>query len=138
MGEVHEERLQEVSKVKRKGKDRGRSKRAKLETEEGVVLGEEVASENLDKRNFLFGELARSERKTTGQGKMTVFTGVEWLCRDVLKEVANSAVDNSDWAKVAEGWEEWIEDDEIGKSSEREEKFLWGMMDEADKVLDKD
>ena len=50
-------------------------------------------SENLDRRNFLFGEMARSEKKTTGQGKMTLFTGVEWLFRDVVKEVDNSAVD---------------------------------------------
>ena len=85
--------------------------------------------------------MARNERKSTEQGKLNVFTGVEWLCRDVIKEVANSAVDISDWSKVAEEWEEWKEDDErgqISKRSEREEKFLWRMLDEADKVLKKE
>ena len=59
------------------------------------------------------------------------------MWREVLKEVANSAVDISDYSKVAVGWEEWTEDDERGqlsKRSEREGKFLWRKLDEADKI----
>ena len=38
---------------------------------------------------------------TTGQEKLKVFSGLEWLSREVLREVANSAVDIAEMLEKA-------------------------------------
>ena len=43
-----------------------------------------------------------------GQAKLMVFSGIEWLSREILNEVANTAV-----LVVAREWDEWEGDETI-------------------------
>ena len=65
------------------------------------------------------------------------FSGLEWLSREILKEVANSAVDIAEMLEDAKKWEEWEgkEDAQTPRRSEEEEKCLWYMLKEVDKKV---
>ena len=64
-----------------------------------------------------------------GQAKLKVFTGLEWLSREVLKEVANKAVEISEMLEEAKERKEWEveEDAQVSRRSEEEERYLWSM-----------
>ena len=59
------------------------------------------------------------------------------MCREVLKEVANSAVDLGELMVGVAGWGEWLEREGSAEGhnrrSQREEEYLWAML----RVLDK-
>ena len=67
----------ESNKSKRKEGGRGRQKRQKMESGEGVVWGEEVSVADEERRNFLYTTPAKSERKPSKQGTLLKFTGLE-------------------------------------------------------------
>ena len=68
-----------------------------------------------------------------GQSTIKVVTGLEWMMREVLKGVANLAVDVSEATGVAADWEEWTDQVPSRKRSDKEEKFLHRMLLELDK-----
>ena len=74
---------------------------------------------------------------TPGQAKLKVFSGLEWLSREILKEVANNAVDIAEMLEEAKKWEEWEgkEDAQMPRRSEEEENYLWYMLKEVDKEV---
>ena len=90
--------------MKRAREESRPAKRAKVSNDEGVAWGEGVA----DRVNFLYSSREEAGMETaTGQAKLKVFSGLEWLSREVLKEVANSAVDIAEMLEEAKEWEEW-------------------------------
>ena len=52
------------------------------------------------------GELTRPEGPTV-QARVKVYTGVEWMMRELLKECANSAVEIASITEGVAAWEEW-------------------------------
>ena len=72
-----------------------------------------------------------------GQAKLKVFSGLEWLSREVLKDVANKAVELSEMMKDAKEWEDWDGEEAtlVPRRSEEEEKYLWSMLKEVDKEV---
>ena len=57
-----------------------------------------------------------------GQSTIKVVTGLEWMMREVLKGVANLAVDVPEATGVAADWEEWTDQVPSRKRSDKEEK----------------
>ena len=56
------------------------------------------------------------------------------MCRELVKEAANSAVNVSEMLQGVADWEEWQvgEGPRIPRRSDREERYLWAML----RVLD--
>ena len=78
--------------VKRGGQGgREGAKKRKVESAEGVVWGEQVSQEELERRRFL--EERTGAKQGTKQARIKFLSGKEWLMREILKEVANLAVD---------------------------------------------
>ena len=63
-------------------------------------------------------------------------TGMAWVVRELLKEVANSAVAVAELLEGVADWEEWSESQQeiFPRRTEREEKYLWAML----RILDKE
>ena len=133
-----EECLAESSKVKRAREEKRPAKRAKVMNDEGVAWGEEVREGVADRDNFLYSRREEPCMLTAiGQAKLRIFSGLEWLSREVLKEVANKAVERSEMLEEAKEWEEWEgeEDAKVPRRSEEEERYLWSMLKEVDKEI---
>ena len=67
---------------------------------------------------------------------MKVYSGLEWMCRELLKEAANSAVDMGELMVGVADWVEWLGEGHAKgptRRSEREENYLLAML----RVLDK-
>ena len=87
-----EESLAVVTKVKRPRAENGNSKRMKLAGEEGVAWGEEVPVGIVARDAFLYTEDQERRVDTAStQSKIKVYSGLEWMCRELLKETANLA-----------------------------------------------
>ena len=132
--QVNDEWLGIQSKTKRKDKSGGNGKRLKLENDDGVAWGEEVTQEYTDRNTFLYSNDPVNAKKR--QGQLFTISGVEWLCRQAVLELADKAVE---WAGYSEGvaeWEEWEETEDtsrrVGRKRE-EEKRLWKILDMLDK-----
>ena len=57
----------------------------------------------------------------TGQSTIKVVTGLEWMMREILKGLANLAVDVSEAIREAADWKEWTDQKQSKASSEKEE-----------------
>ena len=59
------------------------------------------------------------------------------MCRSVLKEIADSAVEMAEMMKGVESWDAWEEEEckyeESSKRSMKEERRLWKALEESDK-----
>ena len=126
-----EECLAATIKPKRPRDEEKVAKRVRLEPE--VVWGEGVQAEVAERVNFLHSQ--ESTEPARNQSKMKVYSGLEWMCRELLKEAANSAVAMGELMLGVAGWEEWLgEEQHMGpRRSEREEKYLWAMLRVVDK-----
>ena len=126
-----EECLANATKPKRPRDDERPVKKARLEP--GVAWGEGVQAEDADKVNFLHNQ--ESSKPAKNQSRMKIYSGLEWMCREILKEVANSAVAMGEVMQGVADWEEWAGEEKTftRRRSEREEKYLWAML----RVLDK-
>ena len=119
--------------MKRAREEKRPAKKAKVANDEGEEIREGV----VDRDNFLYSSKKETGMGTAaGQAKLKV-SGLEWLCREVLKEVANSAVVIADMLEGAKEWEEWEgeEDAHVSRRSEEEEKYLWSMLKYIDKEV---
>ena len=127
-----EECLANATKPKRPRDDERPVKKVRLEP--GVAWGEGVVqAEDAEKVKFLHNQ--ESSKPAKNQSKMKIYSGLEWMCREILKEVANSAVAMGEIMQGVADWEEWSGEEKTftRRRSEREEKYLWAML----RVLDK-
>ena len=108
------------------------SKRLKRE-ELGVVWGEETTGVAERQEDFLFGQLTGVETKLK-QSTIKPITGVEWFCRQVLKEVTGKVVDICLEMEGVASWEEWEPEKSTMAWSSKEERKLWAILDELDKM----
>ena len=79
---------------------------------------------------------SRSDSRPSKQGTLLTFIGLEWICRQIFREVAQKAVEVSDYMTGADTWEEWkeeVEEEHKSKRSENEERRLWRMLEECDR-----
>ena len=83
-------------------------KRAKRDTADGHVWGEEVPQSEKASHEFLYSGLS-SQGRATGQSELRVVSGLE--CREILKGVANLAVEVAGNLEAAGDWEEWVENE---------------------------
>ena len=63
-------------------------------------------------------------------------SGIEWLVRKMISEVADTAVVVSELTRGADSWVEWMEEEEKeqeSKRSSKEERWLWHRLGECDK-----
>ena len=65
------------------------AKRARMEPE--VAWGEGVKPGVAERDNFLYSQ--ETKEPARNQAKIKVYNGLEWMSRELLKEIANSAVD---------------------------------------------
>ena len=140
--EMDEDSLRESQKAKR-GSGEGAAKKRIMRESHGVVWGEEMLPEDGSRNDFLREGLTRPEG-TTVQTRVKVYTGVEWMVRELIKECAHIAVEIASLTEGVATWEEWgAEQTETGvapvrKRSDREEKFLWSMLVCLDKEAAKE
>ena len=90
---IDEECIGEDREKKRKEAGGGQRKKLKLDTEEGVAWGEEGSKEEGARRNFLYTTLTQRERRQGRQGTIQLLSGLEWMCRSVQKEIADTSVE---------------------------------------------
>ena len=99
---VEEECLERAVSSKRRGGPDAPSKKIKRE-EDGVVWGEESSGVEGRLEDFLYDQ--RPEVRTNlKQSTLTPITGVEWFCRQILKQVTGRVVEMS---LELEGVAEW-------------------------------
>ena len=87
-----------------------------------------MQAEDAEKVNFLDNQ--ESSKPANNQSRMKIYSGLEWMCREILKEVANSAVAMGEVMQGVADWEEWSGEEKTftRRRSEREEKYLWAML----------
>ena len=107
----------------------------RIKTDDGSYQwGEQASQEDAQREDFLRGSDVPTAK--TNQTELKVFSGVEWMSREILKECSHMAVDQAELIRGAEAWEEWQEEGStaVGRSmSRKEEKYLWARLDELDK-----
>ena len=85
---------------------------------------------------FLYSEPVPPISVPNRQKTIKLLSGQEWLCSSLLKELLGSVVDMVGLVAGAEEWEEWTEEQKEveggAKMSEKEERWLWSMLDECD------
>ena len=138
---VNEEWLGVQSKNKRKDNAGGGGKRLKLEDKDGVAWGEETSQDYINKNNFLYSTQAENSSSRSRQGQLVIISGVEWFCRQLVKDMADTAVVWAGYNEGVDGWEEWevaSREEGSSKRSEKEERMLWKILDELDKEQAKD
>ena len=95
--EIREEKIVDEESVRdsnvKRGGQGGRegAKKRKVESAEGVVWGEQVSQEELERRRFL--EERTGAKQGTKQARLKFISGKEWVMREILKEVADLAVE---------------------------------------------
>ena len=85
--------MREPDIAKRNGNNRGPAKRIKRE-EQGVVWGEDAMERDSAKMEFLM-EQSMPVAKTE-QTSIKVYSGVEWVMRELLRECTHRAVELAD------------------------------------------
>ena len=134
-------------KSKRREEEGGRRKKAKLE-EEGKVWGEYRSDEGVARSRFLT-EGVEKVRGVTGQSRILFHSGLEWCMREILKSVADMAVETSTACSIAKGLEVWAGEQQeeekpskpvVAKKGKKEktnwrEQYLWKRLEEIDKEM---
>ena len=71
------------------------------------MWGEDVSGKHGRKENFLYTPVTGGGINNVRQSRLEPITGVEWFCRQILREVTGRVVE---WSQMHEGvkeWEEW-------------------------------
>ena len=89
---------------------------------------------NEERESFLYTPVG-PESKEGGlkQSKLAPMRGVEWLCSQFLREIANNAVEQAELMEGVAEWEEW-EVKRVKPRGGKEERELWRELDEMDKL----
>ena len=98
-----------------------------------TVVDEECVGESLKTKRKEGGRGGKKKQKSEAEDE--VGWG-EWLCRQILRGVADTAIELSDYMTGVEQWEEWDEDiieEQSSTSCEKKERRLWRMLEESDK-----
>ena len=107
-----------------------------------VAGGEELTEEDKKRADFLPD--GSSQKGGNTQTKLKVFSGLEWMMRELLKEVAHTVIEMSSLTEGAEQWEEWSESSQsptpqrredppqLQTRSRREERQLWAILNELE------
>ena len=130
--EVDEECVGVVAKAKRRNEGRGGKKWQKLEDASRVAWGEEATADYKERTTFMYSPQEECPSSSKKQGTIITFSGLEWLCRQMLKEVADKSVELSSYLEGVELWEEWEEEVVNQTSSPRsmkEERRMWRALD---------
>ena len=126
--------LQESSRLKRKKGSTGPRKRAKLEAEHRTTWGETISTGEQETITFLLSSRETPQeipKVKSSQRRMKVFTGVEWMARELLLKVADGAADLGMEFENMKEWPDWKEDKPapvFRKRSKKEEKQLQKMV----------
>ena len=102
------------------------SKRIKRE-EEGVVWGEETSGVGDRLEKFLYEPITNREIGVK-QSKLKPVTGLEWFCRQILREVTGRVVELSKNLEGVVEWGEWEPNQSITARSSQEERKLWSIL----------
>ena len=108
------------------------SKRIKRE-EEGVIWGEETSGVGDRLEKFLY-EPTTNQVSGVKQSKLKPVTGLEWFCRQILREVTGRVVELSQNLEGVAEWEEWEPRQSTSARSSQEERKLWAVLEELDKA----
>ena len=108
------------------------SKRIKRE-EEGVVWGEDTSGVGERLEKFLYEPVTNQEGRVK-QSKLKPVTGLEWFCRQILREVTGRVVELSQNLEGVAEWGEWEPEQGITARSSKEERKLWSILEELDKA----
>ena len=138
---VDEECIRAENRGKKRGSENVIAKRIKLDMAEGVAQWGEGPQEQEDNRSTFLYEPPTQKR---GVGKMRQpllnmkpISGIEWLVRKMMTEVADTAVAISELTSGVETWVEWVEEEkekeQESKRSSKEERWLWHRLDECDR-----
>ena len=140
-GDVEEEILK--TSVKSKSRQEGSSKEPKRARRDDSSWGEECTEDDNKRAEFLHASSHQQPKGGSSQSKLKVFSGLEWMMRELLKEVAHAVIEISDLIEGAGQWEEWEESSHSQQRSEdppqhitrskREERQLWAILSELDK-----
>ena len=134
--------FQESSRLKRKKGSTGPRKRAKLDTakaEHRTTWGETISAGEQETITFLLSSRETPQeipKVKSSQRRMKVFTGVEWMARELLLKVADGAADLGMEIEKMKEWPEWKEDKPapvFRKRSKKEEEQLQKMLLKFDK-----
>ena len=103
--EVDEETLKTSGMTKSKQEGEGsRQKRARGDGA-GSSWGEVATEDDHNRADFLQG--SNAQQAGSKQSRVKVFTGLEWMMREILKGLAHTAVELSTLTKGADQWEQW-------------------------------
>ena len=128
-----------AGKTKRNSDDQRAGKRLKRE-DEGIAWGEQISEDDRAREEFLKG--GSSKVAGGAQTEIKVYRGVEWFMRSIVLESSHRAVEYADLVGDVKDWEEWdsqenfrptTEETQISRRTDREEKFLWYILNELDK-----
>ena len=136
--------LRETSKSKRKEREGMSRKKAKMESEDGMIWGEYRSDAGVAKSSFL-AEGVVSQRRVVGQSRIAFHSGLEWCVRDILKGVADLAVEVATAGREAMTWEVWEGNEaarelKVARVARREkpskkELYQWKRLEEIDKEI---
>jgi hypothetical protein len=133
---AEEECLGNKSSSKRKDALAGSKKRIKLEKLAGVSWGEVSTVEEEERGKFLYTDASPPLHVPCRQSTIKLFKGQEWLCNMILRELLSSVVEMVSLLEGPGLWEEWEEEksktEERSKRGDKEERWLWKMLDECD------
>ena len=142
--EINLDSMKDSGKSKSSQDGRGAAKRVKRE-ESGVTWGEQVSPVDRARDEFMLGAGAPVAKPV--QSELRVYSGVEWVVRELVKECSHRAVEQVELMEGVEQWEEWEyisnpnprTEDPHGKPrrTDKEESYLWAMLKEIDKELSK-
>ena len=65
---------------------------------------------------------------------MAPISGVEWFCRQILREVTSTVVEHAGLCEGVSEWEEWEAEGVEPIRNSSYEKELWKILDELDKL----
>ena len=130
---VEDEWVSQANKGKRKGDSSRPGKRLKRE-EDGVAWGESVSRKDENRDKFLYTPIVAGESSKLRQSKLAPISGVEWFCRQILRDVTSTVVEQAGLCEGVAEWEEWEAEGVESIRSSRYEKELWKILDELDKL----
>ena len=134
------------SKSRRREEEEGSRKKAKLE-EGGNVWGEYKSDDGVA-RSRLLNEGVEKVGGVAGQSRILFHSGLEWCMREIMKSVADLAVETSTACSTAKGWEVWEGEEQekepskpvVAKKARKvkpswKEQYLWKRLEESDKQM---
>ena len=88
------------------------------------------------REQFLYTPVMGEGSSRMVQSKIAPLRGVEWFCRQILREVTSDVIEQAEMYEGVAEWEDWgAEEVQIQVRSSTEEGRLWKILEEID-ILD--